>query len=97
MSGLVCEVCCEVPCACELNNREAELMADKAALFDEMRLTLLTAGMSAALDAKHFAENLKLKRPYPIPHDLVIRQNIERYNEMKDLVERANKIAEANK
>lgn len=78
-ADLVCNVCCEMPCACELNNREAELMADKAALFDEMLAVL------------NRVDKERAKRPFsvlPAGCECV-------WCAVARIVERVNKIAEA--
>lgn len=74
----------DVPSILEAAATIMDVDEPKFALFDETRSTILAAGMSAALDAKHFAEKLKLS--------IGVLQNANRYSEMKDLIARIDAL-----
>lgn len=85
MSRLVCDVCMEMPCACEENLAAQEILEAKAALFDEMReyLRRCYSAYLWAMDTDHGSA--------------AINAHCEILAEVPSLLKRANKIAEAGK
>lgn len=60
---MICDVCCEIPCACEENNRDAELMAAKAELFDDLVMALKAVSAGIWRDKKKNTCGLFLQKP----------------------------------